>query len=145
MPALAGNVVDVAPFPMTTPFGTIRFELLLLSETTVQPTDGCVSVIVQRLEPPAETVVGVQVTDGVTPAERLTLKVAGLPLRVPVMTATPPAVNWVAVATNVALVEPLGTVTELGTRRLPELDARLIVAPADPLTVTVHVLAPRSA
>ena len=117
MPAVAVNVVDVAPFPTITPFGTIRLELLLLSETAVHPTDGWVSVTVQRLEPPAGTVVGVQVTDaGTFAVVRLTLKVAGLPpFRVPVMTAVPLAVNCVAVATNVALVEPLGTVTELGT------------------------------
>jgi hypothetical protein len=147
MPAAAVNVVDVAPFPMITPFGTVRFELLLLSETAVHPTDGWVSVTVQRLEPPAGTVAGVQVTDaGTFAVVRFTLNVAGLPpFRVPVIAAVPLAVNFVAVVTNVTLVEPLGTVTELGTGRLPELDARLMVAPVDPLTVTVHVLAPPGA
>ena len=113
----------------------------------VAPVDP-LTVTVHVLAPPGATVDGVheillRVTDG---ALRLTLKVAGLPpFRVPVTTAAPLVVNCVAVATNVVLVEPLGTVTELGTGRLPELDARLIVAPVDPLTVTVHVLAPPGA
>ena len=83
----------------------------------VAPVDP-LTVTVHVLAPPGATVAGVheillRVTDG---ALRLTLKVAGLPpFRVPVTTAAPLVVNCVAVATNVVLVEPLGTVTELGT------------------------------
>ena len=112
----------------------------------VAPVDP-LTVTVHVLAPPGATVAGVheiplRVIGGTV---RLTLKVAGLPFKVPVMTAVPLVVNCVAVVTNVVLVEPLGTVTELGTGRLPELDARLMVAPVDPLTVTVHVLAPPGA
>src|SRR5579872_3320103 len=52
------------------------------------------------------------------------------------------AVNCFAVAGKVALLDPAGTLTEAGTVRFAELDDRLTVAPADVLTVTVHVLDP---
>ena len=143
--AVATNVALVEPLGTVTELGTGRlpeFDAKLM----VAPV-GPFTVTVHVLVPPGAIVAGVhamllRVTDG---ALRLTLKVAGLPFRVPVMTAAPLDVNCVAVVTNVALVEPLGTVTELGTGRLPELDDRLIVAPVDPLTVTAHVLAPPGA
>ncbi len=49
-------------------------------------------------------------------------------------------VNSAAVAVNVAVVEPLGTLTTAGTLRSPEVDARLTLTPVEVLTVTVHVL-----
>ena len=51
------------------------------------------------------------------------------------------AVNCLAVAAKVALVDPAGTATEDGTVRLVELDDRLTLTPVEALTVTVQVLA----
>ena len=48
--------------------------------------------------------------------------------------------NWPAVAGKVATLAPAGTVTEAGTVRYAELDARLTVAPVEALTVTLQVL-----
>ena len=51
------------------------------------------------------------------------------------------AVNCLAVAVNVALVDPAATATVAGTVRFAELDDRLTLTPVEALTVTVHVLA----
>lgn len=48
--------------------------------------------------------------------------------------------NWPAVARNVAVVEPAGTVTEPGTLNAVKLDARFTVAPVEVLTVTLQLL-----
>lgn len=50
--------------------------------------------------------------------------------------------NWPAVATKVALVAPVGTVTAAGSVKFGELDVNVTVAPLVALIVTVHVLVP---
>lgn len=115
LPAEAANVADVAPFATTTPFGIVRFKLSLVSDTALQPTDGCVRVTVQLLEPPADRVAGVQLTDeGATTVVRLIVKAADPPFSVPVRVA-----DWVVeklpVATvNVAELLFAPTATEVG-------------------------------
>ena len=51
------------------------------------------------------------------------------------------AVNCLAVAAKVALVDPAGMATEDGTVRLAEVDDRLTLETVEALTVTVQVLA----
>lgn len=138
---MAANVVEVAPLPMTTPLGIVRFALLLESDTAVQPTDGCESVTVHVLVPPGEMVPGAQLTDnGADGAFRLILAVRDVPFSEAVMPAAPLAENCWAVTENVALVEPFGTVTDAGAGRFPEFDERFTVAPVAPLSVTVQLL-----
>ena len=48
--------------------------------------------------------------------------------------------NWPAAAGKVTTLAPAGTVTEAGTVRYGELDARFTVAPVEALTVTLQVL-----
>ena len=50
------------------------------------------------------------------------------------------ALNAVAAARNVPLLEPEGICSKAGTVRLVEFEVRLTVPPPDPLRTTVHVL-----
>ena len=110
--------MDVNPLPIVTPFGTVRFELLLLSATALQPTEGPVRVMVQVLVPPGDSVVGVQLTDaGARAVPTLIVKLADPPFRLAVIVA-----DWLpdkvpVVAVNVAELLFAGTVTDPGTMR----------------------------
>jgi hypothetical protein len=88
---------------------------------------------------PGERLATAQLSD-IAGTDRFTVVLWVDPPTVAVMSAAPLAVNCVAVALNVAVVEPLPTVTDAGTGKLLELEDRFTVAPVGPLTVTVHVL-----
>jgi hypothetical protein len=114
--AEAVNVADVDPLPIVTPLGTVRFELLLLSATVLQPAEDPVRVTVQVLLPPGDNVVGVQLTEaGAKAVLTLIVKFADPPFRLAVIMP-----DWLpdgvpVVAVNVAELLFAATITDPGT------------------------------
>jgi hypothetical protein len=136
------KVAEIEPLAMLIDCGTVRFALLLLSDTTVDPAAACESVTVQVPDPPGESGADVHAIDNAGfPTLSPIVAVCDDEFRPAVMIAVLFAVNCVAVAVKLALEDPLGIVTDEGTVRLAELEARLTTAPLEPLNVTVHVLA----
>jgi len=83
--AEAVKVPVVAPEAINTAVGVVRFALLLLMFTPVQPVGALLSVTVQVLEAPATMLAGVHVTElGITDATRLMVAVAELAPRLAV-------------------------------------------------------------
>ena len=148
LPAETVTDPEVAPLAITNPLGTVRFALLPLSETALQPTDGWLRVTVQVLVPPGAIVAGVHVTEaGATPTVRLTVKLAEPPFAVAVIVADWLLEILVIEAVNVAELALAGTVTEPGTMRVALVLVKLTVVPvaADLVSVTVQVVWPLAA
>ena len=136
------NVPLLAPDLIATPVGTVRFALLLLMETTLQPTDACASVTVQLPADPPVKLFGAQFTETRGPM-RLKVTLVELLPRAAVTVA-----DWLlGMAAVVALkatdVPPAGTVTDAGTVSVASVFVRETLAPpvdAGWVKVTVQVL-----
>ena len=145
-PAVAVNVVDVAPAGTTVEVGTDSAVVLLDASPTVLPPVGAVwsRVTVQVVAAPETMLDGAHASDetlglGVT----FTVAVA-LPPSVAVRVTVCGVVTTAAVAVNVADVALPATLTEAGTGSAVELlDAKVTVLPpagAPWFKVTVHVV-----
>jgi hypothetical protein len=140
--AITLNVPVLAPDLIATPVGTVRFGLLLLMETTLQPTDACASVAVQLPADPPVKLLGVQFTETRGP---MRLKVTLLEL-LPMAPVT--VADWLfgiaaVVALKAADVPLAGTVTDAGTVSVALVFVSATTAPpvgAACVSVTVHVL-----
>jgi hypothetical protein len=88
VPAEAVKVPVVAPVEITIPVGRVKFGLLPVSATTLQPDDALFRVTVQELEPPGDRLAGVHPTEtGAIELTRLMVKLAAPLLSVAVRVA----------------------------------------------------------
>jgi len=148
--AVAPNVLLLAPGKTVTNAGTVRFGLLLLSETVTPPAGAAaVRLTVHRLTPAETSAAGTQVSPascaGPCEGPIVRLNVWETPLAVAVNCTVTAAVTVPAVATKVALLLPAGTVTDPGTVRFALLLLSETVTPppdAAAVRLTVQVLVP---
>jgi hypothetical protein len=131
VPAVAVNVADVAPFAITTDAGTGRLVLLLLNETELEPDDGWLRLTVQVVDPPAGTLVGVQLTEGTVAVTSPRLKKDEAPFSVPVIVAVWLLDTAPVVTTKVTELAFPGIVTLAGTFSAAALSVRVTVAPLE--------------
>ena len=139
---VAANVAVALPVPTVTEAGAANAAVLLDSVTV--PPLVAVSVTVHVALAPELRLVGVQVNPlKVTGATSEIAAACELPLSEAVMVAVRELDTVPAVAVNVAVALPAGTVTEAGAVNSAELLDSVTVAPAAVVSVTVHVaLAP---
>jgi hypothetical protein len=134
VPAVAVKFADVAPDGTATDVGTVNAAALLESATVTPPEPAaCDSVTVQVEVAPEARLAGAQETELTTIGTASnTENVCVLPLYVAVTTAVWFVDTVPAVATKLAVVEPLDTVTVPGTVRAAALLDSVTTAPPLP-------------
>ena len=134
----------VEPFVITMPEGVVRLVLLLLSATTLQPTDALFKLTVQVVEEPPTKLPETQLTElGVTAETRLIVAVAELLPRVAVRIALWSLATLTVLPTKTVDMAAEATVTEAGMERVGLVLDRATTAPpagAALVRVTVQVL-----
>ena len=127
-PLAALNVVLLWPAEMVAVAGTVSAATLLESVTATELSAGCVMDKVQTEEALLPRLLGVQLSElNCTEAARVIVAVRFCPFSVAVTVAVSLVLIVVALAENVAVLDPTAMVTLAGTWRLALLLARVTV------------------
>jgi len=113
---VALKVAELVPAATVADAGSVRYELLSESATTLPPAGAAwFNVIVQVVDEPELTLVGLQVKPDTAGATKLTLVACEAPFRTAVIVALWFAVTTPALAVNVVELLFAATVTDAGT------------------------------